>query len=166
MQISRRSSSALVASLTMAALVLPASPAFGGKARKQSTKAPLLKSLTYTPLTTTGSDGFLQARWTATVKLSRPAPSITFTILSTSSKNVETEAGPEKSYSAGVHKVSFESTALPGGTYKVTLLARVRPPKYSNSLRAPAPLKSSDPATLIVAEATEGKAGTGSVTKI
>lgn len=166
MQISKRSFPALAALLALAAIALPASPAFAGKARKQATKAPLLKSLTYTPLTTTGSDGFLQARWTATVKLYHSAPSIVFTVLSTSSKNVETEVGPEPGYSAGVHKVSFISTALPGGTYEVTLLARVRPPKYSDSLRAPAPLKSSDPATLIVQEATEGKAGAGSVTKI
>lgn len=166
MQISRRSSAALTASLLLVVLALQASPALAAKAHKQAGKTPLLKGLTYTPLTTTGSDGFVQARWTATVKLSQSAPSIYFMVTSTSSKNVDTEVGPEKSYSAGVHTMSFVTTALPGGTFKVTLFARVHPPKNSGSLRPPTPLKSSNPATLIVQEATEGKAGAGTVTKI
>lgn len=163
MKIHRSTTCLLAASLLGVGLALPASSAFGAHAAKNKTKAPLLKSLTYTPLTTDGSDGFLQARYTATIKLYHSAPSITFTIDSTSSHNFETEAGPEKSYSAGVHKVSFLYDALPGGTYKITLFARVRPP--AGSLFA-ASIKSSDPATLVVAEAPEGQDGAGKVTKI
>jgi hypothetical protein len=163
MKIPRSTACLLAASLLGVGLALPANSAFGAHTAKHKTKAPLLKGLTYTPLTTDGADGFLQARYTATVKLYHSAPSITFTIDSTSSHNVETEAGPEKSYSAGVHKVSFVSDALPTGTYRITLYARVRPPADSLSS---SPLKSSDPATLVIAEAPEGKAGAGTVTKI
>jgi hypothetical protein len=166
MKIHRSTACLLAVSLLGVGLALPASSAFGAHAAKHKTKAPLLKSLTYTPLTTNGPDGFLQARYTATIKLYHSAPSITFTIDSTSSHNFETEAGPEKSYSAGMHKVSFLYDALPGGTYQITLYARVRPSANSDTLAPPAPLKSSDPATLVVAEAPQGQDGAGKVTKI
>ncbi|MGH2864550.1 MAG: hypothetical protein ACRDJX_04805 [Solirubrobacteraceae bacterium] len=65
-----------------------------------------------------------------------------------------------------MHKVSFTFDALPGGTFQITLFARVRPPANSDTLKAPAPIKSSDPATLVVKEAGEGEAGTGMVSKI
>jgi hypothetical protein len=159
-----RASSVLSACvLSIATAALAASPAAASSSHH---KAPLLKALTFTPTSTDGPDGFLQAKWTATVVLYQSAPSIYFAIDSTSSHNVETEAGPERSYTPGVHKVTFTSDALPGDTYKVTLFARVRPPKDSDSLRPPAPLKSSDPATLVVATAGEGTAGAGTVTKL
>lgn len=125
---------------------------------------PLIKSMTYTPLKTKEEDGFLQARVTATVKLSKPAPSIYFEVTSTSSKNVEEQIGPEPSYGTGVHKISFTTTALPGGTYKLTLYAYVKPPKDSGE--SAKTLKGSNPATLVVEEATETEAGTGKVTKL
>jgi hypothetical protein len=130
----------------------------GAAASAAHAKAPLLKALTYTPLTTDGSDGFLQARYTATVDLYKAAPSITFTIDSVGSHNIEIEEGPHTSYRAGIHKVSFIGSALPEGTFRITLIAREGPP-----LRL---VKSSDPATLIVAPAPEGSAGAGTVTKI
>lgn len=164
MKTARSMSLPLAASaLAALALVAPASSATIAHASKQKIKAPLLKSLIYTPLTTKGEDGFLQARFTATVKLYHSAPSISFMIKSVSSHNIETEATPEKSYSAGVHKVSFIGDALPGGTYKITLYEAVRPP--AGSLFATS-IKSSDPATLVVQEERNGVAGAGTVTKI
>jgi hypothetical protein len=133
-----------------------AAPALASSAKHA--KAPLLKALAYMPLTTDGSDGFLEARYTATVELYQKAPSIFFKVESVGSHNVNVEEGPEASYRAGVHKVSFTSDALPGGTFKITLIAREGPPVHLN--------KSADPATLAVAEAPEGVAGAGMVTKI
>ena len=126
-------------------------------------KAPLLKALTYTPLTTDGSDGFLQAHFTATIELYQNAPSIFFKVDSVGSHNIEVEEGPEPSYRAGVHKVSFTGGALPGGTFRITLFAYQRP---SANRGSSALLRSPDPATLVVQEAPEGGAGTGLVTKI
>lgn len=76
---------------------------------------------------------------------------------------METEIGPESSYRPGVHRIAFTAVALPAGTYRVTLYARVRPPANWDSLRPPAPLRSTDPATLVV---QEGQAGAGTVTKL
>jgi hypothetical protein len=150
-------------SLAGASSGVPAALASTADAAKS--KAPVLKALSYTPGTVKDEQGFLTARFTATVKLNVPAPSIYFEIQSTSSKNVEEEVGPEPSYRAGVHKVSFTTTALPGGTYKITLYARVRPPKGS-SYDSAKPLKGLAPATLVVGEATETTAGAGQVTKV
>jgi hypothetical protein len=163
MQLKRPTAGLLVAStLGLASVALPATPVSAAVTHKR----PLLESLTYTPTTEHGSDGFLEAKYTATIRLYQSAPSITFTIDSVGTHNFATEAGPEKSYRAGVHKVSFTYDALPGGTFRITLFARVRPSADSPSLRSPAPIKSSDPATLVVKEAGEGEAGTGMVTKI
>ncbi|HXP37732.1 MAG TPA: hypothetical protein VN817_08200 [Solirubrobacteraceae bacterium] len=157
MQLRRLSAGPLVATLcaltASCALAVP-----GAAASTAHAKAPLLKGLTYTPLTTDGSDGFLQARYTATVDLYKAAPSITFTIDSVGTHNIEIEEGPHSSYRAGVHKVSFTGKALPEGTFKITLIAREGPPVHL--------VKSSDPATLLVAPAPEGSAGAGTVAKI
>ena len=155
-------SSALLAAVLLAASVGPAS----ARGRVKHSYAPVLKALTYTPTTLHGSDGFLEARITATIRIYSPAPSIYFTIDSTANQNVRTEAGPEASYGPGLHKVSFMTDAFSGGTYRFTLYAFVRRPKNSYSLRPPAPLKSSDPATVVIADAPEGVAGAGVVTKL
>jgi hypothetical protein len=157
MQLRRLSAGPLVATLC-ALTASGALAAPGAAASTAHAKAPLLKALTYTPLTTDGSDGFLQARYTATVDLYKAAPSITFTIDSVGTHNIEIEEGPHTSYRAGIHKVSFIGSALPEGTFRITLIAREGPP-----LRL---VKSSDPATLLVAPAPEGSAGAGTVTKI
>jgi hypothetical protein len=125
---------------------------------------PVLKNLIYTPLTEHGSDGFLEARFTVSFRLYKPAPSIAFTIDSVGTHNVETEAGPSKSYGVGLHHATFTTDAFSGGTYRVTLVARVRPPAGSG--RSFTLLKSTDPATLVIAAAPEGVAGAGTVTKI
>jgi hypothetical protein len=149
-------------SLAGASSAVPA--ALASTAHAAKSKAPVLMALSYTPGTVKDEQGFLTARFTATVKLKAPAPSIYFELQSTTSKNVEEEVGPEASYRAGVHKISFTTTALPGGTYRLVLYARVRPPKgsYDNVK----PLKGLDPATLVVGEATETEAGKGQVTKV
>jgi hypothetical protein len=157
MQLRRPSAGPFVTTL----LALTASCAFAVPSAAAGTahaKAPLLKALTYTPLTTDGSDGFLQARYTATIELYKAAPSITFTTDSVGSRNIEIEQGPHASYRAGLHKVSFIGNALPEGTFRLTLVAREGPPVHL--------VKSSDPATLVVAPAPEGAAGAGTVTKI
>ena len=156
MQLRRIARMLTAGSLAIGLASAGATPALASSSKHA--KAPLLKALTYTPLTTDGSNGFLQARYTATVELYQYAPSITFAIDSTSSHNIEIEGGPVASYRPGIHKVSFLDDALPEGTFKLTLFAYQRPPAHL--------LKSSDPATLVVAPAPEGVAGTGLVTKI
>jgi hypothetical protein len=157
MQLRRLSAGPLVATLcaltASGALAVP-----GAAASTAHAKVPLLKALTYTPLTTDGSDGFRQARFTATIDLYKAAPSIFFKVDSTSSNNVAVEEGPHVSYRAGIHKVSFIADALPEGTFSITLVAREGPPVHL--------VKSSDPATLVVAPAPEGSAGAGTVTKL
>jgi hypothetical protein len=164
----RRPLTGIALSSTLLAAVLLATSAGPASAhkRKAPSDAPVLEALRYTATTSHGSDGFLEADVTATIRLYKPAPSITFTIDSTANHNVATEAGPEASYGPGVHKVSFTTDAFSGGTYLFTLYARVRPPKNSDSLRPPAPLKSADPATVVIANAPEGVAGAGVVTKL
>jgi hypothetical protein len=144
-------------SLAIALASAGAAPALAASSAKQP-KAPLLKALSYTPLTTDGSDGFLEARFTATVELYQAAPSIYFDVDSVGSNNIAVEEGPHASYKPGLRKVSFIADALPEGTFRITLVAREGPP-----LRL---VKSSDPATLVIAPAAEGAAGTGMVTKI
>jgi hypothetical protein len=144
-------------SLAIAMASAGAAPALAASSAKHP-KAPLLKALTYTPLTTDGSDGFLEARFTATVDLYQKAPSIFFKVDSVGSRNIEVEEGPHASYKAGLHTVSFTADALPEGTFTIALIAREGPPLRLN--------KSSDPAKLVIAPAPEGAAGTGMVTKI
>jgi hypothetical protein len=161
-----RTGTALSSTLLAAVLLATSAGPASAHKRKKHSDAPVLEALTYTPTTSHGSNGYLEADITATIRLYKPAPSITFTIDSTTNHNVETEAGPEASYGPGVHKVSFTTDAFSGGTYRFTLYALVRPPKNSDSLRPPAPLKSSDPATVVIAEAPEGVAGAGVVSKL
>lgn len=153
-----------VLGLALAPIAVSTTPAVAATARaSKKAKGPVLKSLAYTPLTIKEEDGYLEARFTGTVTLYSSAPSIYFEVTSTTSNDVSEEIGPEPSYKAGTHKFSFTTTALPGGTYKLTLLARVKPSKYSDTVKS---LKGSNPATLVVEEATETEAGAGKITKI
>jgi hypothetical protein len=143
-------------SLAIALASAGATPALASSAKHA--KAPLLKALSYAPLTTDGSDGFLEAHFTATIELYQKAPSIFFKVDSVGSHNIAVEEGPHASYKPGLHTVSFTADALPEGTFSITLVAREGPPVRLN--------KSSDPATLVIAPAAEGAAGSGTVSKI
>ena len=157
MQLRRIAGMLTAGSLAIGLASAGAVPALAASSAKHQ-KAPLLRALTYTPLTTDGEDGFLEAHFTATVELYQKAPSIFFKVESVGSHNIAVEEGPESSYKPGLHKVSFTGDALPGGTFKITLIAREGPPLHVN--------KSTDPATLVIAPAPEGSAGAGMVTKI
>jgi hypothetical protein len=157
MQLRRLAGMLTAGSLAIGLAGVSATPVLAASSAKHA-KAPLLKALTYTPLSTDGEDGFLEAHFTATVELYQKTPSIFFKVESVGSHNIDVEEGPESSYKPGLHKVSFTGDALPGGTFKITLIAREGPPVHLN--------KSTDPATLAVAAAPEGAAGAGTVTKI
>jgi hypothetical protein len=157
MQLRRIAGMLTAGSLAIGLASASATPALAASSAKHA-KAPLLKALTYTPLTTDGEDGFLEAHFTATVELYQKAPSIFFKVESVGSHNIDVEEGPESSYKPGLHKVSFTADALPEGTFKLTLIAREGPPVHLN--------KSTNPATLVIAPAPEGAAGTGTVTKL
>jgi hypothetical protein len=137
---------------TLLALVLCglAATASLAQASTSSHHKPLLKAVTYKQLTTIGSDGFLQGRFTATVRLYAHAPSVGLRIKGITNAE-DLQVTFRKSYGPGVHHLSTVNVSMPvNSKYKVSLF--VNEPKDRG-------LHSSNHLTLFVNSAGVGNAG-------